>query len=82
MTTSTTRKLKKVSPGLRKELARATYQRAQAERAFRSTILRGVRDGESIAAMARVIDPTGETVDRRLLWAWIQNWQNGDSDDG
>jgi hypothetical protein len=73
------RKPAKLSPEFRRSLRRVARRRAQAERDFRDVVLSGMASGESIAAMAREIDPTGETVDRKLLWAWIQAWtKDGD----
>lgn len=75
------RKQAKLSPEFRRRLRRVTGRRADAERAFRDVVLQGMAAGESIAAMARTIDPTGELVDRKLLWAWIQTWTR-ERDDG
>ena len=70
----------KLEPAFARELRRTTRRRADAERAFRDVILRGVSEGMSIAAMAREIDPSGETVSRQLVWQWVQAWTREEED--
>lgn len=60
---------KDLTPEFRRALDKAFAQREAAEARFRAEVLRGLDNGEQIAAMAREIG-----IDRRLLWQWVRSW--------
>lgn len=62
-----------VDPKIARELRRVAKQRRKAEQELKDAVLRGVAEGNSIAGMARVLDPAGG-ISRKLLWQWIQIW--------
>jgi hypothetical protein len=66
------RKPSELDPAFRRDLRRVIRRRAEAEAGLKDVVLRGMADGQSVAAMAREFGEDG--IDRRLLWAWIQAW--------